>query len=400
MSNSHIIKAVSLVLLLLLFISSAPVLGDQDQYPRTIIDGTGNEVTIEHAPERVFAISTGLIGTTMYIFGETDKIVGKGGCTKGPANVETNYSYNGKKYSHTTPWAVEAILYPKLLDDEALPFSGSQCKENYETIARTNPDIIIISTRAWGRDSGDGCTKSIETMKKLGVPVVVLNEIAVYDQDETEVVYKEIEILGEVFAKEEKAREIIDLLKEQVKFIQDRTKDIPDDEKRSFMYAGISTRCPGQGGVSFVEGVDQLESIMLENIVNAKNSYTGNGRQVMSREQMLALDPDVILLPTAQGVHTPDELYYDERFVDLQNMRAIKEKRVTGLPLIGCRTERLSFPVSLIVAAKAIYPERFGDIKVNDWIDEYHRKLYGVDDDILQEIKKGMCLEWMADAGF
>lgn len=400
MSNSHIIKAVSLVLLLLLFINSAPVLGDQDQYPRTIIDGTGNEVTIEHAPERVFAISTGLIGTTMYIFGETDKIVGKGGCTKGPANVETNYSYNGKKYSHTTPWAVEAILYPKLLDDEALPFSGSQCKENYETIARTNPDIIIISTRAWGRDSGDGCTKSIETMKKLGVPVVVLNEIAVYDQDETEVVYKEIEILGEVFAKEEKAREIIDLLKEQVKFIQDRTKDIPDDEKRSFMYAGISTRCPGQGGVSFVEGVDQLESIMLENIVNAKNSYTGNGRQVMSREQMLALDPDVILLPTAQGVHTPDELYYDERFVDLQNMRAIKEKRVTGLPLIGCRTERLSFPVSLMVAAKAIYPERFGDIKVNDWIDEYHRKLYGVDDDILQEIKKGMCLEWMADAGF
>ncbi|PWR69695.1 ABC transporter substrate-binding protein [Methanospirillum stamsii] len=400
MSNSHIIRIVSLVLLLLLFISSAPVLGDQDQYPRTIIDGTGAEVTIDHAPERVFAISTGLIGTTMYIFGETDKIVGKGGCTKGPANVETNYTYNGKKYSHTTPWAVEAILYPKYLDDEALPFSGSQCQENIETIAKTNPDIIIISTRAWGRDNGEGCKKSIETMKKLGVPVVVLNEIAVYDQDETEVVYKEIELLGEIFAKEDKAQEIIDLLKEQVKFIQDRTKDIPDDEKRSFMYAGISTRCPGQGGVSFVEGVDQLESIMLENIVNAKNSYTGNGRQVMSREQMLALDPDVILLPTAQGVHTPDELYYDERFVDLQDMRAIKEKRVTGLPLIGCRTERLSFPVSLMVAAKAIYPERFGDIKVNDWVDEYHRKLYGVDDDTLQEIKKGMCLEWMADAGF
>lgn len=400
MSNSKIIRGVSLLLLLLLFISSAPVLGAQDQYPRTIIDGTGAEVTIEHAPERVFAISTGLIGTTMYAFGEADKIVGKGGCTKGPANVETNYTYNGKKYSHTTPWAVEAILYPKYLDDEALPFSGSQCQENYETIAKTNPDIIIISTRAWGRDSGDGCKKSIETMKKLGVPVVVLNEIAVYDQDETEVVYKEIEILGEVFAKEEKAREIIDLLKEQVKFIQDRTKDIPDDEKRSFMYAGISTRCPGQGGVSYVEGVDQLESIMLENIVNAKNAYTGDGRQVMSREQMLALDPDVILLPTAQGVHTPDELYYDERFVDLQNMRAIKEKRVTGLPLIGCRTERLSFPVSLMVAAKAIYPEKFEDIKVNDWVDEYHRKLYGVDDKTLQEIKKGMCLEWMADAGF
>jgi len=371
-----------------------------DNFPRFIVDGTGAEVTLYKPPERVFAISTGLIGTTMFIFGEQEKIVGKGGCTSDPGNNVINYTYNGKTYSHTTPWQVEAILYPKLLDDDAIPFSGYICQESYETIASTEPDIIIISTRCWGRDSGEACEKSIDTMRKLGVPVVVLNEIAVYDQDETQAVYKEIEILGEVFEKQDKAQEMIDLLEEQVQFIREKTEDIPEEEKRTFLYAGISTNCPGKGGVSYVTGADQLESILIEDIVNAKNAFRGNGRQVMSAEQILALDPDVILLPTAQGVHTPDELYNDDRFEALQDLRAIREKKVCGLPFIGCRTERLDFPVTLMVEAKAIYPERFEDVIVGEWVDEYHRELYGVDEETVQEIKKGLCLEWMDDAGF
>ncbi len=369
-------------------------------YPRSIVDGTGTEVTLYKPPERVFAISTGLIGTTMFIFGEEEKIVGKGGCTSDPADNVINYTYNGTTYSHSTPWQVEAILYPKLLDDEAIPFSGYICQESYETIASTDPDIIIISTRCWGRDGGEACEKSIDTMRKLGVPVVVLNELAVYDQDETQAVYKEIEILGEVFEKQDKAQEMIDLLEEQVQFIRERTEDIPEEEKRSFLYAGISTNCPGKGGVSYVTGADQLESILIEDIVHAKNAFNGNGRQVMSAEQILALDPDVILLPTAQGVHTPDELYNDDRFEALQDLRAIREKRVIGLPFIGCRTERLDFPVTLMIEAKAIYPDRFEDVIVGDWVDEYHRNLYGVDEETVQEIKKGLCLEWMDDAGF
>ena len=54
----------------------------KENYPRIIIDATGTEVTIYKPPERVFQISTGLIATTMYAFGDAEKIVGKGGCTK------------------------------------------------------------------------------------------------------------------------------------------------------------------------------------------------------------------------------------------------------------------------------------------------------------------------------
>lgn len=366
-----------------------------DRYPRSIVDATGTEVTLYKPPERVFEISTGLISKTMFIFGESDKIIGKGGNSL--SGSEVTYTYNGKTYSYSELYPIEVILNPNIRD---VSYSGYGWPPSYETIANTDPDIIIVSTRSWSREGGESCEQSIDTMRELGIPVVVLNEIGVYDQDETEVVYKEIEILGEIFEKEDKAQEIINLLEEQVQFVRGRTEDIPEDEKRTFLYAGISTKCPGKGGVSYVTGSDQLESILIEDIINAKNAFSGSGRQVMSAEQILALDPDVILLPTAQGIHTPDELYNDERFEALQELRAIKEKRVCGLPYISYRTERLSFPVTLMVEAKAIYPERFEDVVVSEWLDDYHRKLYSVDEETIQEIKKRLGLEWMDDAGF
>ena len=371
----------------------------KENYPRTIVDATGTEVTLYKPPERVFQISTGLIATTMYAFGDAEKIVGKGGCTKGGTTTRS-YTYNGKSYSHTTPSYVDAILHPKMLDDEAIPFSGSIGKENYETIAGTNPDIIIISTRQWGRDSGETYLKSIDTMRKLGVPVVVLNQVAKYDGDETEAVYTEVELLGKIFEKEDNAEDIINLLKEQVDFIKSRTADIPEDEMKSFLYLELSSYSAGKGGVAYVDGENILEPILIENIVNAKNEFKGEGRKLMSAEQLLTLDPDVIYLPTAQGVHTPDELYNNESFKDLQDLRAIKEKKAVGLPLIGCRTERLDFPVSLMIEAKFTYPERFQDVNVGEWLNDYHMKLYGIDEETAQEIKRGLCLEWLDDTGF
>ena len=371
----------------------------KENYPRIIIDATGTEVTIYKPPERVFQISTGLIATTMYAFGDAEKIVGKGGCTKSGTTIRS-FSYNGKSYSHNTPWCIEGILYPKMLDDEAIPFSGYIGQENYETIASTNPDIIIISTRQWGRGSGETYLKSIDTMRKLGVPVVVLNQVAKYDGDETEAVYTEVELLGKIFEKEDKAEEIINLLKEQVDFIKSRTADIPNDKKKTFLYLELSSYCAGKGGVAYVDGENTLESILIESIVNAKNEFKGSGRQLMSAEQLLNLDPDVIYLPTAQGVHTPDELYNNESYKDLQELRAIKERKVTGLPLIGCRTERLDFPVSLMIEAKFTYPDRFQDVNVGEWLNDYHMKLYGIDEKTAQEIKRGLCLEWLDDTGF
>lgn len=193
-----------------------------DNYPRAIVDGTGTEVTLYKPPERVFAISTGLIAKTMFIFGDAEKIVGKGGNSLSGSDV--TYTYNGKSYSYSTLYPIEAILYPNIRD---VPYSGYGWPPSYETIANTDPDIIIVSTRSWSRDGGESCKQSIDMMRELGAPVVVLNEIGVYDQEETKVVYKEIEILGEVFEKRDKAQEIIDLLEEQVQFIRGRTEDIP-----------------------------------------------------------------------------------------------------------------------------------------------------------------------------
>jgi ABC-type Fe3+-hydroxamate transport system substrate-binding protein len=156
-----------------------------NHYPRSIVDGTGTEVTLYKPPERVFEISTGLITKTMFIFGDAEKIVGKGGNSL--SGSEVAYTYNGKTYSYSEFYPIEAILHPNIKN---VPHSGYGWPPSYETIANTDPDIIIVSTRSWSRDGGESCKQSIDMMRELGVPVIVLNEIGVYDQDETKVVYK------------------------------------------------------------------------------------------------------------------------------------------------------------------------------------------------------------------
>ncbi|MCK7479862.1 MAG: hypothetical protein M0C28_23170 [Candidatus Moduliflexus flocculans] len=70
------------------------------------------------------------------------------------------------------------------------------------------------------------------------------------------------------------------------------------------------------------------ESWMIERIVGARNAYRGPGARVLlNAEQILALDPDVIFLPTSAGYHPPRELIEAPYFRELQRLRAVREKR-------------------------------------------------------------------------
>ena len=61
---------------------------------------------------------------------------------------------------------------------------------------------------------------------------------------------------------------------------------------------------------------------MLERIVGARNAYRGPGARVLlNAEQVLALDPEVIFLPTAAGYHPPRELSEAPYFRELQRLR-------------------------------------------------------------------------------
>jgi iron complex transport system substrate-binding protein len=113
---------------------------------------------------------------------------------------------------------------------------------------------------------------------------------------------------------------------------------------------------------------------MLEQVIGGRNAYLGPGARVLlNADQILALDPDVIFLPTSAGYHPPRELAEAPYFRELQRLRAVGRGRVYALPWspMNC-ARRLEYPIDLMIMAKGVYPDRFADIGVRDWVLDFY----------------------------
>jgi iron complex transport system substrate-binding protein len=82
-----------------------------------------------------------------------------------------------------------------------------------------------------------------------------------------------------------------------------------------------------------VRGLNTIDSCLVETVVNARNAFRTQGAwNILSTEQVLAIDPDVFVLITPRGYHPPRELYEAHYYQNLKDLRAVKSRRLTALP--------------------------------------------------------------------
>ena len=69
-------------------------------------------------------------------------------------------------------------------------------------------------------------------------------------------------------------------------------------------------------------------------------------------------------------------------------LSAIKSPRVFSFPFEppNC-AKRREYPVELMMTAKAVYSERFADINLREWLLNYYKNLYGVDDETAKALR-------------
>ncbi|AKB24097.1 iron ABC transporter, solute-binding protein [Methanosarcina sp. MTP4] len=349
----------------------------------------GKEVVIPAEPKRVVTISRSLIDTTMYIFGVEDLIVG-GSVYDKPLQMG-QYMWNGTDYTVNT-W-IGKILNPGLESVTNVGgFGGPYGSPNVETIASLNPDLLIL------RDLGaqnENTEKFISQIEAMGIPVVVLKYPSCYDEPSVETMYEEIRLLGEVFGKEDKAEEIVGTVSSRVEFVRSRTADIPEEEQKRVLYFGAPTWAKDKGGAGYAFGSGSTEVAMMEDIINSRSAYTESGMNMVSAEQILSLDPDKIILCTWSGYHPPRQLYEDSQYSTIQDLRALREGEVYSLAATPCKSERLEFPINLMIEAKAVYPERFSDVELEPWIREYFVELYGSNETTTDELMDAQMLEYL-----
>lgn len=357
---------------------------------KTVTDMRGVQVSIPEDPQRVIAMNGGLIDEVMYIFGVQDKMVG---CCNSKNMGYSNYTYGDETYHVCT--TIRYVLNPDYCNLTNVGYFGTGPfgLPNVETIASLDPDLLILRDK--GADD-EKTTKFLEAMKGLNIPVVVLKYPDCYDEVKVDTIYEEIKLLGEVFGKQDRAEKIVELLKKQVQLIKDRTIDIADKDKpRVLFFGSTALGAKNSGGTGQAFGTKTIQSIFLNDIINAKNAYNGTNSQIVSAEELLSIDPDIIMLTTWGGYHPPREMYENEWFKQVQDLRALKERRVYSLPANGYMEERLEFPISLMVEAKGIYPDRFKDIDLEKWIRDYFKELYGVDDEKANELMDSLLLRYL-----
>jgi iron complex transport system substrate-binding protein len=344
--------------------------------------------------ERVVTISDGLVEGVMTSLGIEEKLIGLGSdCL--PKLWEWEYpTVEGKNYTLEGMNTVN-YLNPWIRD---LPLVASYgMPPNYEMLVSLDPEVVIIrggDCTFWTDE--DSMQQAINTIDSLGIPLIVTYGPNTYDEPNMSIISEEIRIIGQVFGREVDAIELADYLESEVEFVRERTEDISDDEKPRVLLFGLSPRSRDGGGAGDIEGTDTIESFFLEEIVNAKNAFQEPAYfKLVSAEHVLALDPDVIVLPTDWGYHPPRELYEAPYYQNLQELTAVKNRRVMALPWLPCNCDkRLEYPIEVMVMAKAAYPERFEDVDLGEWLLEFYQNVYNVDQETAEGLRTAQLMDW------
>lgn len=388
-------------LFIILFIFSSV-----QSFAYTVTDMRGKQVNIPENLERVATIDDGFIEGVMTHLGVINKVTAIGSWSMKRDYKYTYETTDGKKY---TAKGVNTMkyLHPWLND---IPCFNSPQGDilNYETLAKADPQLVIlrvgdctVSGGSYFR-GGDPAQleKTITMIESLDIPLVVLFSPTYYGKAELSSMKEEMRVLGDIFKQRDKALKLYEYLNETEIMVRNRTKNIKD--KPNVLYFGLNSAARKQGGSGMVSGINTPESYIIENIVNAKNAYRGKGNNIiLSGEQVYAIDPDVILLPTQNGYHPADELLKAPYYQNLNQLKAVQNKRIYALPWtpMNC-SRRVEYPLDILIIAKASYPELFKDIKVHQFALDFYKKVYNVDDKTAKALRSEQLLDWTVENDF
>lgn len=366
----------------LILLSFAAFPAEADSY--SIVDMMERKLNIDGPIDRVVTAGHSFTPCTMAALGLGDKIVGTGGSISPLTDT------------------IVTFLIPEI---KTLPDLGRGYNLNLEAAATLDPDIIILERDGAGQGAGlieyDKLIEKLELFED-SFPTVVLNNPACYTPPNVNTIYAEITILGELFEKRERASEIIEYLDEEVALVLDRTADIDDEDMPCVLFMGLMGGIDSGKGSVAIALPDYDCGTLFSDITKIKNAYVGESSGYLSTEQILAMDPDLIILVRSPGGYQVDQLYEEEYYAGLRELTAIKEMRVysTGQFQLHRNLAGLEFPIEMMIQAKAAYPDRFHDVNVGERLTDHYRTLYGLNDKEIEELKGIMGLSWMKEAGF
>lgn len=282
-------------------------------FPREIVDGLGNKITITSKPVRIIS---GVPSHTeiLYALGLEDQIIA---------------------VSDYCDYPMEALNKEKVGGYEAL---------NAERIIELNPDILFIY--------GEGEENVTSIIEGAGIT------IARFEPESIQEVFETIITIGEMTGEEKKAEEIVaDLSKERDSIIE----KVKDQEPVSVFYEIWDEPLMAAGPGSFMD-----ELINLAGGINVAGDADG-AYPIFSQEALIERNPQVYLVPADHVVdfYVMTDEERDQKINSVVNrpgfseITAIKNNRIYVLePNIVSRPS-VRIIQGLELVARALHPEKF-----------------------------------------
>jgi iron complex transport system substrate-binding protein len=286
---------------------------------RSIVDASGRRVVLPRQVNRV-AVPWHANNAMVMLLGGGDKIV----ATTSQAQRQ--------------PWLRK--LLPRIA---AVPAAFDAAGDvNLESLIGARPDVVLMAF--------DGSEP--RWTKSRGIPIVLMPNTSLEALQTTAMLTGQV--LGEAEARV--AVDYVRLFRANVARVESRTRDLAVADRPKVLHTASA-------GVLTVDGKGTIvdDWIRVAGGVNAAQ-VTGNGRPV-TLEQVLAWNPDVIIVGSAPNAQSRDLILADPRW---RNVEAVKRGRVIVNPAGAYLWDRHSGEAALQVlwAAKMLHPALFTDIDI------------------------------------
>ena len=303
-------------------------------YPITVTDMAGREVTIESEPQRI--VSGYYISSSACIaLGLTDRMVG----IEAKAEARPIYS----------------AAAPALLE---LPNVGTAKEFDLETCLSTEPDLVILPMKQ--KDTA-------AALEELGIPALL-------------VMPESHEQIIEMFALIANAANVVENSQKLINYYTSELAEVSAlvaGAEQSVVYiTGTSsylTTAPGQ--------MYQSSLITTAGGIAAGADIEGTSWVEISYEQLLTMNPDIIVIPTNSFANAPAEFPLEDLLNDpeLSEVTAIKNGAVYQMP-IGFEAWDSPAPSGVLGVKwmlQTLYPELYTADDFAADVQEFYETFYG-----------------------
>ncbi len=225
---------------------------------------------------------------------------------------------------------------------------------NEEALMEAAPQLVICDSLS--ADEADNL------QQKTGIPFVCLDQPETVFDDKY---YNNLELLGKVLGKEERAAEVVNYIKEVDNDLEQRSAASENADNNTAYAAGISFR----GGHGFDGTEANFQPFVACNIDNVADGHGSDGAFTIDLETVSAAQPDYIFmecgnLSLIKENYSTNPAYY-------QALKAVQDGHTYSLISYRFYSTNVELALANCYQVGAmVYPDSFSDVNPTDKLDE------------------------------